>query len=446
MWQTLQKRAHKLRISDSPQVNLVWGFFLYTLVGSLLLSIVFFHKTDIAFLDNVFIAASAISTTGLTTITVIDSYNFMGQCVILILIQIGAFGYMTLTTYYLFITTNRVTRWHVEAVETDSNTPQKIRTKDFVRSAVLFTFSMETLGAICFFIAFTNSGMPNGQAVWYSIFHSVSAFCTAGFVLFADSFIGYQDHLFINVILCVLSISGALGFIVVTDVWYRITKRSKEFSFTTEIIVYGFLILLTLGTIFFYISEPSIQATDNKLLLSFFQTMTAMTTVGFYTVPIGDLSIPISLMVIFLMYVGASPSGTGGGMKITTLASMVAVLKSRLFGQKEVSFFKNKIPDKRLYIATATFTLYTSLIFIFTFAMCFTEKTSLNVVMFEVSSALGTVGLSTGLTSDLTVAGKCMIILLMLAGRIGVLNFGLAILEQDEDEKEESSEEEDLVV
>lgn len=429
-FRTLQKRYNQFKVSRSPQMNLVWGFFLYTVTGFLLLSIPFFHNTDIRVLDNLFIATSAISTTGLVTVSVFDSYNIVGQFIVMSLFQVGGIGYMTLTTYFLLFTTKRITPWHGKVINAAFTMPKDIRIQDFIRSVIIFTIVMETLGAICFFIAFTNSGMPSGQAVWFSIFHSVSAFCTAGFGLFNNSFEDYANNNFINIIISVLAISGSLGFIVITDIWYRITKRSDHFSFTTKIVVYGFITLLTLGTTLFYFSEPSVQGAQKTLLQSFFQSMTAMTTVGFNTVPIGNLSLPILLLVIFLMYVGASPSGTAGGMKITTLTAMIAILKSRLFGQKRINFLNRSIPAERLYVATSTFILYTSMIFIFTFLMSFTEKASLDALMFEVASALGTVGLSTGITGDLTSAGKWMIIVLMYIGRVGVLTFGFALLER----------------
>jgi trk system potassium uptake protein TrkH len=440
-------RYEKYQVSKSPQMNLVWGFFLYTISGFVLLSIPLFHKTDISFLDNLFISTSAISTTGLVTIGVADSYNLVGQIIVMLLFQVGGIGYMTLTTYFLLFTTRRITPWHSKVIGTEFTMPKTIRIQDFVRSVIIFTIVMEMLGAISFFIAFTETGMPNGQAIWYSIFHSVSAFCTAGFALFGDSFESYQDNTLINVIISVLAISGSLGFIVITDVWYRLTGKSKQFSFTTKIVLYGFVALLLMGTLFFYFTEPSItNAADKQLLTSFFQSMTAMTTVGFNTLPIGGLSLPILLLVIFLMYVGASPSGTAGGMKITTLTAMIAVLKSRLFGQKKISFMGRSIPFERLYVATSTFILYTSMIFIFTFLMSFSEKgVSYEVILFEVASALGTVGLSTGLTGDLTAIGKCLIIILMYVGRVGVLTFGFALLAREQKVIEEILED-DLAV
>ncbi|MBP93615.1 MAG: potassium transporter TrkH [Flavobacteriaceae bacterium] len=421
----------KFQISKSPQMNLVWGFFLYTLIGFILLSIPLFHKTDISFLDNLFISTSAISTTGLVTISVFDSYNFFGQFVIMALIQIGGIGYMTLTTYYLIFTTKKITHWHSKLIGAEFTLPNTIQIKDFIKSVIVFTLIMETIGAILFYFAFTNSGMGSVKSVWFSIFHSISSFCTAGFGLFNDGFESYQDNTFINTIISVLAISGSLGFIVITDMWYRIRGKSKEISFTTKIIIYGFLFLLFLGTFLIYTTESSpIIGSNSPLMTSFFQAMSAMTTVGFNTIPIGELSLPILLLITFLMYIGASPSGTAGGMKITTLTAMLSILKSRLFGQKKITFLNRLIPFERIYVATSTFMLYTSLIFLFSFLLSYVETFSFESILFEVASALGTVGLSTGITGDLSNIGKILIIILMFIGRVGVLTFGFALLQQ----------------
>ena len=419
----------RFQISSSPQMNLVWGFFLYTFVGFLLLLIPFFHKVDISVLDNLFISTSAISTTGLVTISVSDSYNIFGQLIIILLVQIGGIGYMTLTTYYILFTTKKITHWHQKVIGTEFSMPKTIKIKDFLKSVVIFTLIMEFLGAISFFIAFINSGMDVLQAIWYSIFHSISSYCTAGFSLFNDSFINYNDNVFINCIISILAISGSLGFIVITDIWYRVSGKSTKVSFTSKIIISGFIILLFFGTILTYFSEPQLANDNNSSLMkSFFQTMSSMTTVGFNSIPTGENTLSTLLLIIFLMYIGASPSGTAGGMKITTLTAMVAILKSRILGQKKITFINRKIPMNRLYVATSTFILYTSLIFFFTYLLTFTENANFDSILFEVASSLGTVGLSTGLTANLSIAGKIIMIVIMFIGRVGVLTFGFALL------------------
>lgn len=423
----------KFQVSKSPQMNLVWGFFIYTLIGFIFLAMPFFHKMDISLIDTLFIATSAISTTGLVTIDIFEHYNFGGQLVILSLFQIGGIGYMTLTTYYLLFTTQRITRWHHRVMGTEFTLPKTIKIKDFIKSVIVFTFVMELLGAIGFFFAFKQTDMETFKAIWFAVFHSISAFCTAGFSLFSTGFEQFNDNYFINTIIAVLAIAGSLGFIVITDLWYRLTKRSKEISFTTKIVIYGFILLLFLGTSFLYFNESSIYNSSSRLSEAFFQTMSSMTTVGFNTISIGELNHSVLLLITFLMYVGASPSGTAGGLKITTLTAVISILKSRLLGQKRISFMNRIVPMERLYVATSTFILYTSIIFLATFLLTCSENFELETLLFEVASALGTVGLSTGITGSLSVFGKTIIILLMFLGRVGVLTFGFALLERKKD-------------
>ncbi|MGB3547396.1 MAG: potassium transporter TrkG [Saprospiraceae bacterium] len=424
-------RYNKFRTSKSPQFNLVLGFLIYMLVGFLLLSLPIFHKLPVSFLDNLFIAASAISTTGLVTVSVSDSYNLGGQLVVAALIQLGGIGYMTLTTYYLLFTTKTISHWHRRLMGTEFALPKDIEIQDFLRSVVLFTLVMEILGAIFFFIGFADAGMAFGERLWSSIFHSISAFCTAGFGLDNNSFVLYQNDVLINTVISVLAIAGSLGFIVITDLYYRLSGRSKSLTFTTRMIVTGFLLLLGFGTLLVRFTEPTIYTSGESMWLkSFFQAMTAMTTVGFNTIDTGALSLPILMAVIFLMYIGASPSGTAGGMKITTLTAMIAILSSRLKGKARVSFLGRRIPGERLFVATSIFILYTSLIFLATTALTYSEAQPLDKLLFEVASALGTVGLSTGITGSLSVVGKVIFILLMFVGRVGVLTFGFALLER----------------
>ncbi|MGB3852087.1 MAG: potassium transporter TrkG [Tunicatimonas sp.] len=423
-------RYRRFRVRNSPQRNLVFGFLLYTFIGFVLLSLPWLQKQPTALLDNLFIATSAISTTGLVTVSVFDSYEWLGQFVVMLLFQIGGVGYLTFTTYYLLTTTKTITHWHERLLKTAFAMPKEIQIQDFLKSVIVFTVAMETLGAIGFFIAFKLEGIETGFALWSSVFHSVSAFCTAGFGLYNDSFMGFRDNLLINIIISVLAITGSLGFIVVTDIWYRIKGKSTTLTFTTKIILYGFLILLGVGTLLVYAYEPEMQGLGGleKWLASFFQAMTATTTVGFNTSDTGALALPILLFVIFLMYIGASPSGTAGGMKITTLTAVVSLIKSRFRGDKKVTFWGRAIPGERIYVATATFIFYVSLVSVVTFLLTFSEESSFQNILFEAASALGTVGLSAGITGDLSSFGKAVLILTMFVGRLGVVTFGLALL------------------
>ncbi|MFD2033807.1 TrkH family potassium uptake protein [Belliella marina] len=423
------KRYRKFQLSLSPQQNLLYGFLTYTLIGWTLLCFPFLHKQAVTALDSLFIATSAISTTGLVTVSVFDTYNWFGQFIVMLLFQIGGIGYMTFTSFVLLSKKSPLTHWHQRVLNAEFTMPKGFELKDFLKSVIIFTIIIETIGALCFYIAFTRAGVEHNFAIWSSIYHSVSAFCTAGFGLYNDSFEQFTGNTSINTIISVLAICGSLGFIVVTDLWNRITGKTKSTTFTTKTIFGVIIVLLSIGTTMIYFFEPSVSHLgENKLMASFFQSMTALTTVGFNTVPIGSFSLGVLLVVIFLMYVGASPSGTGGGMKSTTLTALIAIMWSRIRNNRKVTFFGKTIPLESLYVATSIFMLYASVIFLSTFLLAMTEDFPLHQILFETTSAIGTVGLSTGITGDLSAWGKVVIIFVMFVGRLGLLTFGLAIL------------------
>lgn len=435
------KGYQKFQLILSPQQNLLYGFLIYTFIGWLLLCVPVFHKSAVSALDSLFIATSAISTTGLVTVSVFDTYNWFGQFIILLLVQIGGIGYMTFTSFVLLSRKSEITHWHQRILNAEFPMPKGFQIKDFLKSVIVFTILIEIIGTLFFYIAFTKAGVEHNFAIWSSVFHSVSSFCTAGFGLYNDSFEQFADNTLINTTISVLSICGSLGFIVVTDFWNRISGKSKTITYTTNTILGVILLLLSFGTLMIYFFEPSINHLDSgKLMASFFQAMTALTTVGFNTIPIGNLSLGVMLIIIFLMYVGASPSGTGGGMKSTTLTALVAIMWNRIRNNKQVTFFGKVIPIERLYAATSVFMLYASVIFISTFLLAMTEEFPLNQILFEATSAIGTVGLSTGITNHLTSFGKIVIIFTMFIGRLGVLTFGLALLSRRNEIKTKADE------
>ncbi|MFC4095932.1 TrkH family potassium uptake protein [Euzebyella saccharophila] len=419
----------RFKLGLTPQQNLFYGFLTYVSMGTLLLCIPWFHKSSVAFIDNFFIATSAVSTTGLATVSVLDSYNFFGQFIILVLIQLGGIGYLTFTTFMILSTTRKMTRWHKNILKTEFTLPKTIEIKDFLKSVIFFTLAMEIIGTILYFIAFKKLELNFFDTLWNALFHSVSAFCTAGFSLFSNGFESFSDDFLVNTTTSLLAIAGSLGFIVVTDFVLSIKKKDHHLSFTTKIILVGSAVLLLFGFMFFFFFEPVIKNLTGakRMWAAFFQSMSAMTTVGFNTVDFGAFVMPMLLVTIFLMYIGASPSGTAGGMKITTLTAVIAIMKSRLRNTQRITFFGRIIPYERLFVATSSFIFYTSLIALGTFLLSFLEDFHLEDLLFEVSSALGTVGLSTGITGDLGTWGKLVIIALMFIGRLGVLTFGLAI-------------------
>ncbi|WP_224813680.1 TrkH family potassium uptake protein [Hasllibacter sp. MH4015] len=426
----------------SPAKLLLLGYGSYIIIGWILLSFPFAQAIDISAIDNLFIATSAVSTTGLVTVDPGSSYTFFGQLVILLLIQIGGLGYMTLGSFLVLSVSNELGRLRKKATQRAFNLPDSIKPGQFVKSVVLFTLICETVGAVALYPMFVSAGVEN--PVWSAIFHSISAFCTAGFSLNSTSFEAFSGDVGVNLVISALSILGAMGFLIVLDVSRTLTGKASHLGFTTKIIVRMTLLFLLIGTALFFVIEPSVQPLDptDRLLASFFQVMTASTTVGFNTLPISGLSASILLLLFFLMIIGASPAGTGGGLKTTSFAALVGLVRSTLKGRDRIRFFKRQIPLGQLQNATASFAYYFCLAAMAAFLLFLTEPdAAFEVVLFEVFSAMGTVGLSMGLTGELSELGKLLVIILMTAGRIGILTFGIALASQDESRLEEEDNE-----
>jgi trk system potassium uptake protein TrkH len=437
LFQTVRREYLKFHLRLNPQQSLFFGFFMYMVLGWIFLSLPFSQKIPTDFIDTLFTSTSALSTTGLATVSTFDNYTFFGQFIILTLIQIGGIGYMTLTTYILLSTTKQITHWHKKILHNEFTMPKEFKIQDFLKSVIVFTFIIEIIGAILFYFAFRPIHSDTFFTVWTSIFHSVSSFCTAGFSLYNTSFEGYATHTFLNGIVIFLTISGALGFIVVTDIWYYFSKKSNSISFTTKMISLSFFGVLFIAFLIQFFGDTTIQHYDifTRVQISLFTTVNAITTAGFNSIPLGNLTLGILLTIIFLMYVGAAPSSTGGGMKITTLTAIIAIVKSKVRNQTKVTYLGKKIPTDRLEMAVSTFVFYTAILFFSVFLLSFTENQTLEKLLFEAASAIGTVGLSMGITGSLSVWGKIILISIMFIGRVGVITFGLAILAKKQHKK-----------
>lgn len=437
LFQTVRREYLKFHLRLNPQQSLFFGFFMYMVLGWIFLSLPFSQKIPTDFIDTLFTSTSALSTTGLATVSTFDNYTFFGQFIILTLIQIGGIGYMTLTTYILLSTTKQITHWHKKILHNEFTMPKEFKIQDFLKSVIVFTFTIEIIGAILFYFAFRPIHSDTFFTVWTSVFHSVSSFCTAGFSLYNTSFEAYATNTFLNGIVLFLTISGGLGFIVVTDIWYYFSKKSNSISFTTKMITLSFFGVLFIATAITFFGESTIQhyPVFERLEIASFQTVNAISTAGYNSIPLSNLTLGVLLTIIFLMYVGAAPSSTGGGMKITTLTAVIAIVKSKVRNQAKVTYLGKKIPADRLEMAVSTFIFYTAILFFSVFLLSFTENHSLEKLLFEATSAIGTVGLSMGITGSLSVWGKIILISIMFIGRVGVITFGLAILAKKQHKK-----------
>ncbi len=287
-----------------PSQYLMFGYAAIMLTGFLLLSLPFAQATEIISLDNFFIAVSAVSTTGLVSVDPGTSYTFFGELVIILLIQIGGIGYMSLGSFIVLNRTKRLSPMSMELIKSDFSLPKGFSVLRFIKGVAIFTFSIELIGAIFLYFIFLNEGVET--PLWEAIFHAISAFCTAGFSLFSNSLESFDGNFFLNVVIAFLAISGAIGFIVFSDIWERLTGRKERVTFTTKIILSFTFVMMLAGAFILFLGDTEFRSylPEDALLVSFFQSMTAITTVGFNTFPIGGLTSQGLIIVTILMLMG----------------------------------------------------------------------------------------------------------------------------------------------
>lgn len=421
------------KLTSNPTRFVLLGYGSYVLVTWLLLCLPFCWQMDsISPLDNLFIATSAISTTGLITVNTPDAYNFLGELVVAIAFQVGGLGYMTLGSFVILLREDSLPESRYQVGQTVFSLPSGFDLKLFIKHTIIFTCLIELLGFIGLYIGFMNAGVPN--ALWAAVFHAISAFCTAGFSVFPNSLVDFRANLWINLVVAVLSLFGSIGFIVVSDVWLSIRRARRSITLTTKIILYATASFIVAGWIFLFLTDASIieLPLGERILASGFQAMTAMTTVGFNTHPIDALAAAPVFVIVILMVIGASPSGTGGGLKTTSIAASLGTIWASLRGQKDVVLWGRRVPINRLLGAFAALTFYLVMFLAGSTALLVLQGQAFEDVVFEAASALGTVGLSRGITGDLVPFGKIVVIILMFIGRVGPITFGLALFSRSQ--------------
>lgn len=413
----------------NPLRVVVAGYLSYVVVGWLALCLPWSRTAQSAtWLDHLFTSVSAVSTTGLASVSTSDTYTWLGEAVVLVLIQLGGLGYMTVGSFIVLSTAGSLSPFRRRISRTSLSLPGGTDQNAFLRITVWYTLAVEAAGALLLHPHFAAAGAPSPW--WQAVFHSVSAFCTAGFGLFNNSLENYRGDLGLNVIIILLSYLGAIGFIVVHDLWMSLRHLRPKVTLTTKIILTGTAWMSFLATVLFALDEPSVRSlpAGDRWLASLFQVMSAGTTVGFNTIPIGQLAASSLFLLTLVMMIGASPAGTGGGIKITTVTALWAEMVAVLRGRDTPTFLNREIPRPRLRAATAHMMFYCLVLATGLYALSLFESADLADQLFECASALGTVGLSRGITGSLTAAGKIVLILLMFLGRIGPLALAMALL------------------
>ncbi len=423
------------RLKLNPPQLVILSFIGLILLGTGILLLPFIKKDgfDLSFIDAFFMATSATCVTGLATFSIGENFTLIGQLFILFLIQIGGLGIMTLTssmTILLGKTFGMKEQVFMKGLLDISSLEELI---EMIFEIIKLTLSIEFIGAILLSAAFIYEGQDIGEAMFNGLFHSVSAFCNAGFALFSDSLVEYKSNYFVNFVIMGLILLGGLGFFVMKDIKQNFLKKRKwvNLSLHSKIVIYTNVALVFLGTFAFFFSEflNSIDeySLPEKFLISLFQSVTTRTA-GFNSLDFSSFHSHTIYFMAILMFIGASPGSTGGGLKTTTFAILIQSVRATLQGRSEIEFFDKKIPNS-LYVRSVAL-LMISLGVLTTFILIMV-KLEPNLpflsVLFETISAFGTVGLSLGITADLGSTSKFFIILLMFIGRVGPFTLVLAL-------------------
>ena len=425
-----------------PAVLVLASFLLAIALGASLLMLPFSSRyARLPLMDALFTATSAVCVTGLVVVDTGTYFTIFGQTIILVLIQIGGLGVMTISVMlFQWLGKSISIRQRMAMQDVFSHTPRH-DIIDLVKTVILFTIGAEAIGTLVLTLQWSKV-FPLSKAFYFALFHSVSAFCNAGFALFADSLVGYSDQMMIVGTVGVLIVIGGIGFPVLYDLQSRLlTPRSRtRLTVQTKTVLLTTFILIAGGAAMVaaleYPTHPEPRSWSHITLTAVFQSITCRTA-GFNTIDIASLHEATLAVMIFLMFFGASPGSCGGGVKTTTLALLVAFAFSRITRKRRVNLFKKSIPTETINRSMSLILLSTGIITVIIFMLLVSDvatgrdvaghRGAFLAYVFETVSAFGTVGLSMGVTPLLSNWSKLWIILAMIIGRVGVLTFSYII-------------------
>lgn len=424
------------RLSKAQTIAL--GFFLIIMTGTLLLMLPISARSGqvTSFHDALFTATSATCVTGLIVADTYQHWSNFGQVVILALIQTGGLGFITMGIFFSVFLKRKIGLKERNLVQESVNAFDIGGVVRLVKKIVFGTMIIEGTGALILFFRFLPQ-MGVAKALWNGVFHAVSAFCNAGFDIMGkygaySSLTSYYDDITVNLVIMMLIIIGGIGFIVWDDIsihkWHvrKYRLHTRIVLLTTTILVFG-------GAFLFYVFERNNllagMSVKGQVLSSLFGSVTARTA-GFNTTDTGAYTQASKLLTSILMFIGGSPGSTAGGVKTTTIVVLILIVIANLRNRTDLNIFGRRLDEDSIRKASTVFVLNLTLALVSVVAICAIQPLSLDDVVFEVSSAIGTVGMTTGITRDLTMASRYIIILLMYCGRIGSMSFALSFLEK----------------
>ncbi|MEI5905914.1 TrkH family potassium uptake protein [Bacillus spongiae] len=429
MWLQLKKIFNKM----TPAQLIGTYYFIAITVSTVLLSLPFAHKEGAkwTFIDAIFTGVSAISVTGLTVVNTAETFNTIGIIILMLVLQVGGIGVMTLGTFFWIIFGKKIGLKERRLIMTDQNQMSLSGLVNLLRHILLLMVVIELVGAFILGLYFLSYYSTWSEAFLHGLFASVAATTNAGFDITGQSLIPFANDYFVQFIVILLMILGAIGFPVLIETKDFLLNRNKKgisihFSLFTKLTTATFFILLLVGAVAIYALEWTHFFQGKVWHEAFFYSLFQSTTTksgGLATMDVSQFAEPTLLVISGLMFIGASPSSVGGGIRTTTLAINMLFLYNFAKGNRNIKIFKREIHDedvlKSLVVTTLAIVLCSSSIIILTI----TEEHRLIEIIFEVCSAFGTTGLSMGITSELSVIGKITLMILMFIGRVGILSF-----------------------
>ncbi len=422
-----------------PERIFIFGFAALILIGAFLLWLPFSStRNQLTFLDALFTSTSAVCVTGLASIDLGQDLTIPGQVVTIFLFQIGGLGIITFSTIFFVLMGRGISFKGRDIVQSAFLHKPQRDLLAILKSILWFTFIFESAGTLLLYIRFVED-FPPGWALYHALYNAISAFNNCGYSLFSDSLMKYQGDWVVNLTVIGLLVAGGIGFIVQHEVYARLRRRQKRLSVHSKIAIITSGILLFLGAVLFFLFEKNHILSEvplqTKILASIFQSASPRTC-GFNTVDIGALTNASILLIIFLMFIGASPGSTGGGVKTSSAALIFLLIWNRFQGREEVRVFHRTIPKETitrtifiLFASAFSISIVTSVLLISVgeYLPAFQSRHLFIEYLFESVSAFGTVGLSMNLTPKLNEIQKIAIIVLMFAGRVGPLTLAFSL-------------------
>ncbi len=435
-----------------PARALASGYIVIIFLGSALLCLPISSRSEISFLSALFTSTSATCVTGLAVLDTYTAFTGFGQAVLLALIQIGGLGFMTVAAVFSMVAGRKIGLRERSMLMESVSASQLGGVVSLIRRVVLTTLSVELLGAVALSFSF----VPRfgwGQGIWFSVFHSISAFCNAGFDLMGciepySSLTAFRGDAVVNITVVMLILTGGIGFLVWDDVRLH-GFRVRKYRLHSKLMLTSTLVLVLLPAVGFFVLENDASFAELSLgeqaLASLFHAVTPRTA-GFNTVDINAFSSGGYALTSVLMVIGGGAGSTAGGMKVTTFAVLIMSLFAYARGRDDVCAYSRRLDEKRLRTAYMSAAMYALMAFTGFFALCCSQPSiQLKDALFEALSAVGTVGMSTGVTRELNTTSRIIVMALMYVGRVGTLSFLMALTNPRKQAKVRYPEEEIIV-